>query len=78
MKVTSNKAGYTDKYIFLPAAGISVGSALREAGDGGYYCSASLNAGNARSAYYRYFNSLRQDLSVFLRYEGLAVRPVCP
>ena len=78
MKVTSKKDGYTDKYIFLPAAGCRDGSSLYDAGSDGYYWSASLNAGKAWSAYSRSFNSLRLELSNFQRYLGLAVRPVCP
>jgi len=80
MKVTSKKEGYTDKYIFLRAAGIFSGSAVYEAGSfgSGNYWSASLNAGKAWGAYAPNFYSYRLDLSSFQRYQGLAVRPVCP
>ena len=78
MKVTSKKEGNTDKYIFLPAAGISLGTALRGAGSGGCYWSASLSADRAEDAYVLYVGSGGQDWRNYYRYYGLAVRPVCP
>ena len=41
-KVTSNKAGYTDKFIFLPAAGQGNGSDLSLECSHGFYWSSSL------------------------------------
>ena len=41
-KVTSNKAGYTDKFIFLPAAGHSYKGFIRSVGSLGLYWSSSL------------------------------------
>ena len=83
-KVTSNKAGYTDKFIFLPAAGYSYEGDLYEVGSYGYYWSSSLNEFNLDGSdgsscasclyfYYRY-----PDLSIGLRDAGLPVRPVLP
>ncbi len=43
MKVTSKKDGYTDKYIFLPAAGYHEGSVLNDAVKRSYYWLASLH-----------------------------------
>ena len=41
-KVTSNKEGYTDRFIFLPAAGYRYGSDLNGVGSNGLYWSSSL------------------------------------
>jgi uncharacterized protein (TIGR02145 family) len=41
-KVTSNKEGYTHKFIFLPAAGYRNGSILHSEGSQGQYWSSSL------------------------------------
>lgn len=76
--VTSNKSGYTDKSIFLPAAGCRDGNDLLEAFSSGYW-SSSLCANLGYSAYallidanthYRSFDNYRCY--------GRSVRPVCP
>ena len=75
--VTSNKEGYTDKSIFLPAAGIRYGGNLGNAGSYGYYWSSSLHTGDPDRAYNANFNSdyvLRQPSAE--RCDGLSVRPV--
>ena len=80
-RVTSNKAGYTDRSIFLPAAGL-VGQKYRDrAGSYGHYWSSSsqifdvYSRGQARSLD---FDSVRVQLLGAYRYCGLSVRPVCP
>ena len=76
-KVTSKKFGYTNKSIFLPAAGYYYYNARRYAGSYGYYWSSSLNTGDSYYAYDLYFGS---D-SVYRYYNnrscGFSVRPVC-
>ena len=77
-KVTSKKSGYTNKSIFLPAAGCRYDSSLYYAGSDGYYWSSSLYAGNPNGAWGVLFTS-----SIVGRYDdgrncGQSVRPVCP
>lgn len=60
-KVTSKKSGYTNKSIFLPAAGCRRGSSLYDAGSYGYYWSSSLYTDGPISAYYLGFNSSYVD-----------------
>ena len=78
-KVTSNKAGYTDKYIFLPAAGSRSYSDLEYVGSGGYFWSSSLGTSiyTSDACYLRfYFNEVAW--SHYDRCDGFSVRPVCP
>ncbi len=75
-KVTSNKAGYTDKWIFLPAAGFRRGTSLNTVGSYGVYWSSSLAADNPSDAYYLYFNSSNVNRGISIRYDGPSVRPV--
>lgn len=55
--VTSNKTGYTDKFIFLPAAGIRGDTRLDNAGSYGHYWSSSLDAGYPSGAWLVGFDS---------------------
>ena len=77
-KVTSKKSGYTNKSIFLPAAGCRLDSSLYNAGSGGYYWSSSLYTGSPNGAYYLNFYSSRVDWGSDYRFYGHSVRPVCP
>lgn len=77
-KVTSKKEGYTDKSLFLPAAGCRYGSSLRYAGSLGLYWSATRYEDYPGGAYYLYFDSGRRDWDYNDRYYGFSVRPVCP
>ena len=77
-KVTSKKSGYTDKYIFLPAAGSRGGSTFYDVGEYGYFWSATLDAGYTRYAYYLIFSSSGQGWLYSDRRGGRSVRPVCP
>ena len=54
-KFTSKKSGYTDKWIFLPAAGYRTGTYLVGPGSNGYYWSSSLYEGD--SSRFLYFSS---------------------
>ncbi len=76
-KVTSNKAGYTDKFIFLPAAGDRYVSDLLNVGSYGNYWSSSLEF-NSNRAWYLRFNSGYRDLGSCARFLGQSVRPVLP
>lgn len=76
--VTSNKTGYTDRSIFIPAAGVYKNKGLEEVGSGGYYWSRNVvGAGTPSYAKYFYFTS-SPAASYNYRYFGYTVRPVSP
>ena len=76
-KVTSNKAGYTDKFIFLPAAGYRDYSGLDYVGSYGGCWSSSLYENYSRNlAWLLFFDSDDHSLNDYDRYSGLSVRPV--
>ena len=78
-KVTSNKAGYTDKFIFLPAAGCRLGSDFFYVGSYGLYWSSSLHGYYSYYARYLDFGSGSHNLhGDGLRLYGVSVRPVLP
>lgn len=77
-KVTSNKSGYRDRFIFLPAAGYRYGSSLGSAGEYCLYWSSSLYADDPYYAWYLYFDSGYHGASNGSRVLGHSVRPVCP
>ena len=75
-KVQSKKPGYTDKWIFLPAAGYRYNGNLNTVGSVGLYWSSSLNTDYPRYAYFMLFykgNFYGLNPS---RCFGLSVRPV--
>ena len=78
MIVTSKKSGFTDKFIFLPAAGYWSGASRSRAGSAGFYWSSSLLSGDPSSVSSLYFikTNVRENYS-FERGYGLPVRPVC-
>ena len=76
-KITSKMSGYTDKSIFLPAAGVRSSSSLYLAGTEGYYWSRTLNTGTTYNARYMVFlSSTITTLENFGRYYGQSIRPV--
>ena len=76
-KVTSKKSGYTNKSIFLPAAGYRNGSSLNNAGSYGYCWSSSLNTYSLGSAHNLIFGSSGVGWYGSNRCYGQSVRPVC-
>ena len=70
--------GYTDKSIFLPAAGDRYDSSLHDAGSGGYYWSSSLSMGRPDLACVLLFYSSFVISDYGGRWCGRSVRPVCP
>ena len=76
-KVTSNKSGYTNKSIFLPAAGYREDSTLRSAGSYGDYWSSSLYTDFPYYALGVTFSSGIVYWNYHYRRCGLSVRPVC-
>ena len=80
-KVTSNKAGYTDKFIFLPAAGSRRVSGLNNVGSYGSYWSSSLYEDYSYNAWYlRFYSDYYPNLDCTgrVRRYGRSVRPVLP
>ena len=76
-KVTSKKSGYTNKSIFLPAAGYRYDSSLGYAGSDGEYWSSSLWAGSPDYAWELDLSSDGVSRDNGARYCGRSVRPVC-
>jgi len=76
-KVTSKKSGYTDKFIFLPAAGYREDTDLGRVGSRGYYWSSSLYSSGTCCAYDLGFSNL-DNTFYYDRYRGQSIRPVCP
>lgn len=78
-KITSNKPGYTDKYIFIPAAGCRFLSELYGAGVACYNWTATLYNADVHRVYR---NVLRYSPDIETRSDGRAgghtIRPVCP
>ena len=77
-KVTSKKTGYTDKYIFLPAAGGRSGTDVFDAGSWCRYWSSSLVADSPVFAYSTIFGSEYKIGGNCFCDIGFTVRPVCP
>ncbi len=75
--VQSKKSGYTDKWIFLPAAGCRHNVYLGSVGSNGYYWSSSLNTDNPSLAYHMGFNASYVNRYYYdSRCNALSVRPV--
>ena len=75
-KVQSKKPGYTDKWIFLPAAGVRSKDGLYDVGLYGYYWSSFLDTVGPSAACGMFFDSINASGDYFNRYPGLSVRPV--
>lgn len=76
--VTSNITGYTDRSIFLPAAGIRTDSGFEYVGSSSGYWSSSLLKSNPNLALTLTFYSGQTYMSNEKRFYGLPIRPVCP
>lgn len=84
-RVTSNVSGYTDRSIFLPAAGIRGGKRLNGIDYEGMYWSSSLHTDNSLMAWSIFFvngnlEGIDDDVSItpFSRHNGQSIRPVLP
>lgn len=73
----SNKEGYTNNGIFLPAAGYWGDAGNPTVGTYGDYWSSSIYMDYPGSAYCMYFKSSAEDLIRDYRFCGRSVRPVC-
>ena len=76
--VTSNKTGYTDRSIFLPAAGYRLDTSLNYVGFYGIYWSSSLDTDGPNGAWDVLFNPNYVGTDYSSRFGGRSVRPVCP
>lgn len=80
-KIQSKKDGYTDKWIFLPAAGYLGSTSLYDVGSEGRYWTSTLGVNfvpyRAYSLGYGYNSTQYPDNSERNRRLGLSIRPVC-
>lgn len=74
--VTSKKEGYTDRWIFLPAAGFRYDTGLGYVESDGYYWSSSLDKDFSDFAWYVDFYSGSVNRGSGSRHIGQSVRPV--
>ena len=72
-KFTSTVSGYTDKFLFFPAVGITADGGVREVGD---YWSVSLNDEDVSGAWALYFENGSCEMISVGRSCGLSVHPV--
>ena len=78
-KITSNKPGYTNKSIFLPAAGMYYDTSNNSTGYYGAYWTSSLDTSNPTSAWDLTFEESYHNIAPnYGRDCGRNVRPVCP
>ena len=75
-RVTSNKSGYTNRWIFLPAAGSRSDYSLRGVGSAGIYWSSSLYPDYPFGAFLLSVSSSTFKGSYNFRSYGISVRPV--
>ena len=75
-KFTSNKEGYQNNSIFIPAAGRCYDGSVYSVGSDGNVWSSSLNTSSPDGAWYLYFNSGNCYMSYKYRCSGLSVRGV--
>jgi hypothetical protein len=76
-RLVTGKGAYSDKSIFLPAAGGGIDSDLRSAGSCGYYWSSTPGSGYSESAWCFNFDSGGFDQHRYgSSYHGRCVRPV--
>ena len=75
-RVTSKKTGYTDKSIFLPAAGLWDNTDLYNVGTIGYYWTSPLYTESPDNAWCVDFDSGDCYFSGDIRFIGFSVRPV--
>ena len=79
IQFTSKVEGYTDKSIFVPAAGYCGNGSLDNAGSYGYYWSSSLYKSGSREAWYLSLGSGGVGVNYYgFRCFGLSVRAVIP
>ena len=75
-KFTSNKEGFQNNSIFIPAAGRCNDGSVNDVGDYGVVWSSSLNTSNPNNAWNLYFDSGDCSMDNSYRYSGRSVRGV--
>ena len=75
-KVQSEKSGYTDNWIFLPAAGFRCSDFIDAVGLQGFYWSSSLRTDDPDDACDMYFRTILFYGDLNNRFYGQSVRPV--
>lgn len=75
-KVQSKIEGYTEKWIFLPASGQTIGYWTEDFGSNGYYWSSSLYTASPDQAEALNFSKSTKLVSGVMRCNGLIIRPV--
>ena len=75
-KVQSKKSGYTDNWIFLPAAGYREQYGFNNVGSQGAYWSSCISAEITTNACYMRFELNDRHSGFRSRFFGLSVRPV--
>lgn len=77
-EVTSNKAGFKDCSIFIPASGYKTGKDLRNNNEIGYFWSNTLETDGSQSSAWRLaFDDFDANVTYMFRSRGLPIRPVC-
>ena len=78
--VKSKKSGFTDKSIFLPAAGQRYANVIDNVGVFGYYWTSNLDASDQLdyASYALFFKTSEIRMSSQARSYGIPIRPVCP
>ncbi len=74
--LVTGKGDYSDRSIFLPAAGIGLDSDLYDPGSYGFYWSSTRDSGDSVDAWGLDFNSSYFHRDIDYRYGGQSVRPV--
>ena len=77
-QVTSNKSGYTDRSIFLPAAGRYLAEMKNETGTRVCIATSTQYDENADGAFMLYFGQDEREIKPGYREYGVPVRPVMP
>ncbi|MCQ2111020.1 MAG: hypothetical protein MJY79_05965 [Bacteroidaceae bacterium] len=77
-KVQSKKPGYTDNWIFLPAAGYHYEATQDHVGSIGHYWTSSFYTESPRREYDLSFSPSDVSRLRSYRCDGLSIRPVCP
>ena len=77
-KYTSTKAGFTDKWIFLPAAGHGFLNSIINVGEEGFYSSSSLDVDQSGWSWVLQFDNNNAHTGIWGcdRYNGASIRPV--
>ena len=80
LRLTSKKAGYTDKSIFIPATGERYQDSSVDVGSFGYYMSSERTSYSSSInvlRVYNYSNGFSDTSGGYDRSNGFPVRPVC-